>query len=333
MSKMRQKSSKRGTAGGVGTRLAITGRGGASMRRARTVFVLLTLATRAVADTHVPLGAGERVHVVDVGQGEVVVLVPGLLGSAFAYRKLTSRLVAAGHRVVVVEPLGFGGSSRPAAADYSLTAQADRLALVLDTLGLEPAVVVGHAVGASMALRLAVRHPERVRAVVSLDGGPAESAATPGLRRAMRFAFLARWFGGRDRIRRTVRATLRERSADAAWVTEEVVEGYMAGAGRDAGETVQALRYMAKAREREPLVPRLGQVLCPVWLVIGDAAHARGVSDADMVRLREGLAALRVETVPNAGHFVFEEDPDAVAGTVDRALASTRARVSSLRRR
>ena len=47
--------------------------------------------------------------------------------------------------------------SRPPEADYSLTAQADRIAVVLDVLGLEPAVVVAHAVGASMALRLAYR--------------------------------------------------------------------------------------------------------------------------------------------------------------------------------
>ena len=299
------------------------------MRRARTtavVFVLLTLGARAAAqERHVEVAPGERLRAVDAGHGEPVVLLPGLLGSAFAYRTLTARLLETGHRVVVVEPLGFGGSSRPPSGDYSLTAQADRIATVLDASDLEPAVVVAHAVGASMALRLAFRHPARVRAVVSLDGGPAEAAATPGLRRAMRFAFLAKLFGGRDRIRRTVRATLRERSADAGWVTEDVVEGYMAGAGQDAGETLRALRHMARAQEPERLAPRLFDVRCPVWLVIGDAVAARGITEADIALLTERLAAFRVETVRNAGHFLFEEDPGAVAGTVERALASTRA--------
>jgi pimeloyl-ACP methyl ester carboxylesterase len=293
------------------------------MKRARVVFVLLALAQRAAGgETHVPVAAGEHLRVLDVGQGEPVVLVPGLLGSVFAFRSLTARLVAAGRRVVVVEPLGFGGSTRPPAADYSLTAQADRVAAVLATLGVQPAVVVGHAVGASMALRLAIRHPERVRAVVSLDGGPAEAAATPGLRRALRFAFLARVFGGRSRIRRSVGATLRERSADAGWVTDEVVDGYMAAAGKDAGETVQSLRHMARAREPERLAPRLREVRCPVWLVIGDTG--RGVTDADIALLSEGVPTFRLETIRRAGHFLFEEEPDAVAGTVDRVLALTR---------
>jgi pimeloyl-ACP methyl ester carboxylesterase len=299
------------------------------MRRARTaavVSVLLTLGARVAAqERDVEVAPGERLRVVDAGRGEPVVLIPGLLGSAFAYRKLRARLLASGYRVVVVEPLGFGASGRPPSGDYSLTAQADRIATALGALDVEPAVVVAHAVGASMALRLAGRHPERVRAVVSLDGGPAEAAATPGLRRAMRFAFLVRLLGGRDRIRRTVRATLRERSADPGWVTEDVVEGYMSGAGQDAGETMRALRHMAEARESEPLALRLVDVRCPVWLLIGDAVGARGVTDADIALLMERLAAFRVETVRHAGHFLFEEDPGAVARSVDRALAHTRA--------
>lgn len=299
------------------------------MRRARTaafVIVLITVAARAAAQgREIEVAPGERLRVVEAGSGEPVVLVPGLLGSAFAFRKLTARLVDAGHRVVVVEPLGFGGSSRPPGADYSLTAQSDRIAAVLDALDLEPAVVVAHAVGASMALRLAYRHPERVRAVVSLDGGPAEAAATPGLRRAMRFAFLAKLFGGRGRIRSAVRSTLQERSADPSWVTEDVVDGYMAGAGQDVGDTLRALRMMSKAREPEPLAPRLGQVRCPVWLVLGDTAPpARGITDAEITLLAAGLRTLSVDTVRNTGHFLFEEDPQAVVAAIGRAVTTTR---------
>jgi pimeloyl-ACP methyl ester carboxylesterase len=299
------------------------------MKRAgtRAAFSLwLVLAGRVAAEeAHVP-GGEERLHVVDAGAGEPVVLVPGLLGSTFGFRKLADRLTAGGYRVIVVEPLGFGGSGRPEAADYSLTAQADRIAAVLEARAVGPAVVVAHAVGASMALRLACRHPERVRAVVSLDGGPAESAATPGLRRALRFAFLLKLFGGDGHIRKTVRNTLRERSADPAWVTEEVVDGYLAGGGGSAGETLRVLRSMARAREPEALAPRLGQVRCPVRLLVGDLPPpARGISEAEIDALAAGLAHFTRETVPRAGHFLFEEVPDAVVAAVEQALASARA--------
>ena len=176
-----------------------------------------------------------------------------------------------------------------------------------------------------MALRLACRHPERVTAVVLLDGGPAEAAATPGLRRAMRFAFLLKLFGGEGRIRRMVRTTLRERSASPSWVSEEVVDGYMAAGGASASDTLHGLQLMAQAREPETLVPRLGEIRCPVQLVIGDLPPpVRGISDAEIHLLASGLAAFDIETVPNAGHFLFEENPEAVAAAVGRAIESTR---------
>jgi pimeloyl-ACP methyl ester carboxylesterase len=300
-----------------------------AMKRARVAaFVLVLIAAGAEAaaqERQIEVAAGERLRVVEAGRGSTVVLLPGLLGSAFGFRKLIVPLVERGHRVIVVEPLGFGGSAKPRPADYSLTAQADRIANVLEVMDVDQAVVVAHAVGASMALRLASRHPERVAAIVSLDGGPAEAAATPGLRRAMRFAFLIRLFGGMGRIRGAVRSTLKERSADPSWVTDEVVEGYMAAAGADVDGTVRALRQMAKAREPELLVPRLPEVRCPVRLVIGEAAAARGISGAEIKLLTEGLASFSIQRVPRAGHFLFEEEPQAVLAAVDRAFTTTRA--------
>ena len=142
------------------------------------------------------------------GTGPAVVFIPGLFGSAFGFRKLVQPLNEDGYRVILIEPLGIGGSGKPEGADYSLTAQADRIAAVLVALEADRAVIVAHSVGASIALRLAHRHPERVAAVVSLDGGPAEVAATSGFRWAMRFAPLIKLFGGKSRLRSRVRSTL-----------------------------------------------------------------------------------------------------------------------------
>src|SRR6476661_6937970 len=73
-----------------------------------------------------------------------VVLVPGLLGAAFTFRNLAPALSEAGHRVIIIEPLGIGGSSRPKDADYSLESQATRLGRALDTLGISNATFVCH---------------------------------------------------------------------------------------------------------------------------------------------------------------------------------------------
>ena len=156
---------------------------------AMVLVVILALPAAASADTRQVLVApGEILRVRVTGTGPSVVFIPGLFGSAFGFRKLVQPLNEDGYRVILVEPLGIGGSGRPEGADYSLTAQADRIAAVLTALHADRAVVVAHSVGASIAFRLAHRHPERVAAVVSLDGGPAEVAATSGFRWAMRFA-------------------------------------------------------------------------------------------------------------------------------------------------
>src|SRR3989449_1863211 len=104
-----------------------------------------------------------QVTVAGAAAGKPVVLVPGLFGSAFPYRNVIPRLTAAGYRAIVIEPLGVGGSGRPERADYSLTAQADRLAATLDRLGVARAMVVAHSTSASMAYRLAYPRPDLVR--------------------------------------------------------------------------------------------------------------------------------------------------------------------------
>jgi len=261
----------------------------------------------------VPVSATESLRVTTAGRGEPVVLVPGLFGSAFGYRHLLVLLPAAGYRAVVVEPLGIGGSPRPRNADYSLTAQADRLAAVLARLGERPALVVAHSMGSSMALRLAWRHPERVRALMMLDGGPSERAATPGFRRAMRYAPWIKWLGGVRRLRPTMRHDLIAASGDTSWITDHVMDGYIAGATADLDGTLLAFLAMADAREPERLAPHLAEIRCPVRLVLGTAPHKGGV-EPDQVRLmRERLPAFAVDSVPGAGQYLFEERPEVVA--------------------
>jgi pimeloyl-ACP methyl ester carboxylesterase len=63
------------------------------------------------------------------------------------------------------------GASRALPAPYGIAAHAADMLAVLDELELEQAVVVGHSLGAYIAAALAVEHPERVRALVLVDGG------------------------------------------------------------------------------------------------------------------------------------------------------------------
>jgi pimeloyl-ACP methyl ester carboxylesterase len=98
----------------------------------------------------------------------------------------------------------------------------------------------------------------------------------------------------------------------------------MGAAAQDLDGALGAYRQMARAREPEELQPRLGDVRCPVRLVMGMAIREGGISDAEIELLRERLVSFAVERVPDAGNFVFEERPLAVVAAVQRALGSAR---------
>src|SRR5438034_523440 len=119
------------------------------------------LALALLADTvhtfSLALSPAESVAVTVTGTGDPVVLVPGLFGSAFGYRAVIPLLTDAGYRAIVVEPLGIGSSARPEHADYSLTAQADRIAAALDRLSDRDATLKAFL---AMAER---REPERLQ--------------------------------------------------------------------------------------------------------------------------------------------------------------------------
>src|SRR5256885_6719870 len=72
-----------------------------------------------------PRAESVQVAVAGAEAGAPVVLIPGLFGAAFAYRKVVPRLTEAGYRALLIEPPGVGKSGRPQHAHHSLTPPAD----------------------------------------------------------------------------------------------------------------------------------------------------------------------------------------------------------------
>lgn len=103
------------------------------------------------------------------GEGEPLVLLHGgMLSIELSWSELLPEL-ASTHEVVAVELQGHG---RTADVDREITpaALASDVVALLDHLGLDSAHVLGHSMGAAVAIELAVSHPERVRSVVPLSG-------------------------------------------------------------------------------------------------------------------------------------------------------------------
>jgi pimeloyl-ACP methyl ester carboxylesterase len=284
------------------------------MLLAVALAVLAPLADTVVRN--VTVGPDEVMHTVSVGNGRPVVLIPGLFGGAYSWRTIAEPLAAQGYRAIIVEPLGTGFSGYPSKADYSLTAQADRIAQVLDSLAVRQSIVVALSVGASMGYRLAYRRPDLVRGVISIDGGPVEEAATPGLKSAMKWAGILKLFVGAGTIRGKVRKGMMSNSADTSWVTDSVVRGYTAGPARDVHRTIDALHGMARAKEPELLRDHLRDIKAPVRLLVGTFHHESAVGPSEIDLLRQSLPNFAVDSVDGVGQFIQEERPASVLDAI-----------------
>ena len=268
---------------------------------------------------YVVVAPAETVHVeVWPGTGKPVAVIPGLFGASFTFRKVVPLLAAQGFRPIVIEPLGTGFSSRPLKADYSLSAQSHRIAAVLDSLSSGPVLVLAHSLGAAIAFRLAIERPDLVRGIVSLEGGPTEEAMTPTFRSAMRFVPWIRLLGGIGLVRRKIRGMLLDSSGDQSWVTDGIVLGYTLGEARDLNATLRTFLAMSRAREPAKLAPRLGDIACPVTLVVGTAHHDGDVPPEEVALMSRSIQAFEVDSQRGAGHYLQEERPAAVVSAVER---------------
>jgi len=108
-------------------------------------------------------------HAVSRGKGPAVLFCHGFPGLWYSWRHQLPVVADAGFRAIAVDMRGYGRSDRPlSASDYGNQTIVADLTGVLDALGEETAVFVGHDFGAQAAWAAALHAPERVRGIVSL---------------------------------------------------------------------------------------------------------------------------------------------------------------------
>lgn len=155
-------------------------------------------------------------HDIGAGPGSPVLLLhgsgPGV--SAWANWRLTIGALSPRFRVVAPDLAGFGYTQVPEDIEYTRTRWLDQIVGFLDALGLDRVHVVGNSFGGSMALALAIAHPERVDRLVLMGAVGVPFEITPGLD--------AVW--GYQPSLETMGRLMRETFAyDASLVTDELV--------------------------------------------------------------------------------------------------------------
>ena len=104
------------------------------------------------------------------GEGPLVVMLPSMGRGAGDFDRLATDVASAGYRVACPEPRGLGASAAPDRQETLSTLAAD-VAAVITEIGDGPAVVVGHAYGNRIARMTATNHPELVESLVLLACG------------------------------------------------------------------------------------------------------------------------------------------------------------------
>lgn len=151
----------------------------------------IDLAARRLADGREAAPLGLAVH--EAGSGPAVVLCHGFPELGYSWRHQLPALAAAGFRAIAPDQRGYGGSDRPERVDaYDVHHLTGDMVGLLDGLGIERAVFVGHDWGGLVVWALAVLHPARVAGVVGVN--------TPNLPRAPRppTELMRLMAGGRD---------------------------------------------------------------------------------------------------------------------------------------
>lgn len=270
------------------------------------------------------------IEVQQAGQGVPLLMVHGSGGGHDQGMAWARPLAAQGVRVIAVSRFGYLGTPRP--ADASPEAQADAHACLLDALGIDRAAVVGVSAGGASALQMAIRHPQRVGALVLVvpiawkpgdvpDSAPAVSDAQDA--RLLRllgsdFLFWAALHTARSALVRHVLATPPQQvaaaSADERARVDEMAERILPVARRAAG-----LHDDTRLGKRLGPAP-LETVRAPTLVI---SARDDGLGTYAAAECTAGqIPGARFIGLPDGGHLLVGHGPRVQAEVLRHVLAA-----------
>jgi haloalkane dehalogenase len=265
---------------------------------------------------------GLRMHYVDEGAGDPLLLLHGEPTWAFLYRKLIAPLAEVG-RVVALDYFGFGRSDKPTQVeDYSYDFHYGSVERLAEELDLRDTTVVVQDWGGPIGLRLAVDHPERVARLVILNTGIGAGRAPSD-----------EWLRFREFVRRVGSDLVPGQLVRISCVTElgeDVVEAYNAPFPLPESKAgVLAFPELVPTEVDHPSAAAMLEVRAalerwqkPTLVLFSDSDPIFSVTAAErMAKLIPGAGP--AEIVAGAGHFLQEDKGEEIAERIVRFLAET----------
>jgi len=251
------------------------------------------------------------------GRGEPVIFLHGFPTSSHLWRYVVPR-VPEGHRVVVVDLLGYGRSDQPLDRDLGIKGHAERTIALLDALRVDYATIVGHDIGGGIAQYLAVRHPARVSRLCLVNSVAFDAWPTRDVKIAKASLPLMRFLPA-SLMLSVLRTDLERGYAEQARGDHSVelyAKPFATPEGRDL--LVEHLTAL-DSRETEALASRLKDVVAPTAIVWG--AHDPFLPTSIGRRLHEAIPDSTLDIVPDVRHFTPEEAPETIGNVLEGLLA------------
>jgi pimeloyl-ACP methyl ester carboxylesterase len=260
--------------------------------------------------------------------GPRVVFVHGLFGQGKNWTTIAKGL-ADRHRVTLLDLPNHGHSPWTDRVDY--LDMAELVAAELRELG-EPVTLVGHSMGGKVAMQLALRHPELLRALAVVDVAPSDypefggrsddpdEEATPfaGYIAAMRELDLD-GLQTRDDADEALRSAVPSRMVRSFLLQSLVRSGAPADSGWRWRLNLEALDRDLRHLRSFPAPPPGATFDGPVLWIAG--ANSTYILPEDRPRMDELFPSTRLVTIKNAGHWVHSEQPEVFLETLRRFLA------------
>jgi haloalkane dehalogenase len=263
---------------------------------------------------------GHEMQYVDEGDGPPVLLLHGEPSSSFLWRNVIPPIVAAGHRAIAPDLIGFGRSDKPADVGwYSYDRHVASIERLVEALGLRGITLVVHDWGGPIGLRFAVEHDELVDRLVILDTGI--GGGRPPSDTWLRFREVVRTMGAAiDPARLVESGTVNGLDDDTRAAYAEPFPTPESKAG------VLAFPELVPAEPDHPNTAPMTRVRDALRSWTKPALIVWGAEDA---ALPPTHAAGFAELIPGAGepvildgagHFLQEDKPDEVAAAIVRFL-------------
>jgi haloalkane dehalogenase len=263
---------------------------------------------------------GLKLHYLETGSGEPVLMLHGWPTSSYLWRNIAGPVGEGGSRVIALDLPGYGRSDKPTDVSYSFRFYDRVLTGFLEAVGAESVGLAVHDVGGPIGLYWASQHPERVRKLALLNTlvFPRLSAAAVAFVAAARVPLIRSRLTSQGFIRFAMRFGVHDKSR----LSDEAIAAY-----QEPFRTKEAQRALQKAatglhpaglREIERWLP---SIEVPVQILYGEKDRILPDVKRTMRRVAELVPHAVVQTLPDCGHFLQEERPSEIAGTLSGFFA------------